>query len=44
MAVFDVVCRSCRGIYHETNDKDGWIETYEEKRIRDPFVSKFNPC
>lgn len=43
MAVFDVVCRSCRGIFHETNDKDGWIETSEWKRIRDPFVSKFNP-
>jgi len=43
MAVFDVVCRSCRGIFHETNEKDGWIDASEWKKIRDPFVSKFNP-
>lgn len=43
MAVFDVVCRSCRGIFHETNDKDEWMDGPEGKKIRNPFISKFNP-
>ena len=43
MAVFDVVCRSCRGIFHETQDKDGWMDGPDGKKIRNPFISKFDP-
>ena len=43
MPVFDVVCRSCNGVYHETNDQDGWIELDDCRKIRDPFVGKFYP-
>jgi hypothetical protein len=43
MPVFDVICRSCRGVYHETNERDGWIESGNGEKIRNPFVSKFDP-
>lgn len=40
----DVVCRQCRGIFHETNDEDGYYSPAGEgAQIRNPFVEKYNP-
>lgn len=38
----DVLCRSCGGVYLETNDSDGWIDV-ERGRIPNPGVKAFNP-
>lgn len=40
----DVICRSCGGRFHETNDADGWVPSFDGLgEIPNPQIRAYQP-